>query len=96
MRPSEALAKNRDAILDIVLAHHASNPRVFGSILSGEDTDSSDLDLLVDATPTMTLLDVGAIRYKLREMLGISVDVLTPRALPAAFRDRVLADAIPI
>jgi predicted nucleotidyltransferase len=96
MKPSEALAKNRDAIRDIVLAHRARNPRVFGSTLSGDDTDISDLDLLVDAAPGMTLLDLGAIRYKLREMLGISVDVLTPKALPDAFRERVLAEAIPV
>lgn len=96
MRPSKALAENREAIRNIVLAHRARNPRVFGSAISGHDTENSDLDLLVDAAPEMTLLDVGAIRYELRELLGITVDVLTPKALPAKFRDRVLAEAIAV
>lgn len=50
MRPSEALHLHREEIRFIVEQHHARNARVFGSVLSGEDTESSDLDLLVDTT----------------------------------------------
>ncbi|GAB5887000.1 hypothetical protein JMUB7554_27780 [Staphylococcus aureus] len=39
----------------------AANPRVFGSVLHGTDRDGSDLDLLVDALPGATLLDLGAL-----------------------------------
>ena len=41
----------------IVLQHHALNVRVFGSVLRGEDTDDSDLDLLVEPTPEAALMD---------------------------------------
>jgi len=41
-------------------------------------------------------MDIGAIQYELTELLGIPVDVLTPRALPESLRNRVLADASPI
>ena len=96
MRPSVALQIHRDAIREIALRHRVKNVRVFGSVLHGDDTDDSDLDLLVDPTPETTLFDIGAIRYELKELLGVAVDVLTPRALPDKFRDTVLQEAQPV
>lgn len=93
MRPSIALQNHRDAIREIALRYHVKNVRVFGSVLHGDDTDESDLDLLVDPTPETTLFDIGAIRYELKELLNIEVDVLTPRALPDKFRDIVITEA---
>ena len=69
------------------------NPRVFGSVLHGEDNNGSDLDLLVDPLPGVTLLDLGAVQFELEQMLGVSVDVLTPGDLPARFRDQILKEA---
>jgi predicted nucleotidyltransferase len=96
VKPSALLEKHRAAIRDVVAMHRASNPRVFGSVLYDEDTEASDLDLLVDPADGMSLFDVGAIRWKLRDLLGISVDVVSPRSLPDSFRDEVLAIAVPV
>jgi predicted nucleotidyltransferase len=96
MRPSIALQTHRDAIREIALRHRVKNVRVFGSVLHGDDTEDSDLDLLVDPTPETTLMDIGAIRYELKELLGVAVDVLTPRALPDKFRNLVLREAKPV
>jgi predicted nucleotidyltransferase len=96
IKPSAKLQTHRAAIRRVVEAHRARNPRVFGSVLSGEDTEQSDLDILVDAAPGATLLDIGAIRYELERLLGIPVDVLTPGALPEKFRATVIAQARPI
>jgi predicted nucleotidyltransferase len=41
-------------------------------------------------------MDIGAIRYELRNLLGVPVDVLTPKALPIKFRDLVIKEAMPI
>ena len=96
MKPSEALASNRAVIRQVVESHRARNARVFGSVLHGQDTDSSDLDLLIDPTSETTLMDVAAIQVELQRLLGVSVDVLTPRALPDSFRNHVLSEAVPI
>lgn len=96
MRPSEALALHRDVIRHVVASHRASNARVFGSVLRGEDVDGSDLDILVDPTPETTLMDVATIQVELQRLLGVSVDVLTPKALPDKFRSVVLAEAKPV
>lgn len=96
MRPSVALQIHRKAIREIALSHRVQNVRVFGSVLHGDDTEESDLDLLVDPTLETSLFDIGAIRYELKELLGVSVDVLTPRALPERFRDILLQEAEPV
>ena len=96
MKPSLALASNRDAIRRVVAAHRASNPRVFGSVAHGDDTEGSDLDILIDPTPDTSLFDIGAIRHELLQLLGVPVDVLTPKALPEKFRAAVLAEAVPV
>ena len=94
MRPSVALQIHRDAIREIALNHRVLNVRVFGSVLHGDDTEDSDLDLLVEPTSQTTMMEIGAIRYELKKLLGVSVDVLTPRALPDSFRDHVLSEAV--
>ena len=96
MRPSEALRAHRNEIRRIVTAHRAANVRVFGSVSRGEDTEGSDIDLLIDPTSETTLFDIGAIRHELLKLLGVRVDVLTPQALPERFRARVLAEAVPV
>ncbi len=96
MKPSLALASNRDAVRRVVAAHRASNPRVFGSVVHGDDEEDSDLDLLIDPTSETTLMDVAAIQVELERLLGVSVDVLTPRALPETFRNVVLSEALPV
>jgi len=96
LKPSTVLNQNRELIRQVVLSHRSSNPRVFGSVIHGTDTDTSDLDLLVDPLPGVTLFDLGAIQIELEESLGISVDVLTPKDLPRKFRDQVLGEALPV
>jgi len=96
MKPSIALASHREAIRRVVALHRAGNPRIFGSVAHGEDTEDSDLDLLIDPTPETTLFDIGAIRHELVQLLGVPVDVLTPKALPETFRASVVAEAVPV
>jgi uncharacterized protein len=96
MRISSLLEKHRITVSDLVARHNARNPRVFGSVARGDDTELSDLDLLVDATQSTTLFDLGELQLALEEALGVSVDVCTISDLPARFRSAVLAQARPL
>jgi predicted nucleotidyltransferase len=96
MKPSEALEMNREAIRAAVSRYRTANPRVFGSVLHGDDEEGSDIDILVDALPGATLFDLGGLMMDLEAILGVKVDLLTPAELPRQFRDDVLAEARPI
>ena len=93
MRPSEALPKHREAIRQLVLEAGMANPRVFGSVLHGDDEEGSDLDLLVDPAPRTSLLDVAGLQIDIENLVGVKVDLLTPGDLHPRFRDKVLAEA---
>ncbi len=96
MRPSVALDLKRIAVREATGRFRVANPRVFGSVLRGTDRDGSDLDLLVDALPGATLLDLGDLQDELQSLLGVYVDLLTPGDLPPKFRAKVLAEAQPV
>lgn len=96
MKPSVSLDLQRSAVRQVVLRYKTVNPRVFGSIVHGNDKDGSDLDLLVDPLPGTTLFDLGGLQVELETLLGVPVDVLTPGDLPVKFRSQVLAEARPI
>jgi hypothetical protein len=93
MRPSEALTQHRDAIRQLVMQTGMANPRVFGSVLHGDDQDDSDLDLLVDPAPRTSLLDLAGLQIEIEARTGVKVDLLTPKSLPLKFRQRVLEEA---
>lgn len=96
MKPSASLDLQRGAVRAAVSRFRTANPRVFGSIVHGNDEDGSDLDLLVDPLPGTTLFDLGGLQVELESLLGVPVDVLTPGDLPLKFRAQVLAEARPI
>ena len=96
MRPSVALELKRCEVRETAGRYRVENPRVFGSVLHGSDQDGSDIDILVDALPGTTLLDLGDLQEELKSLLGVSVDLLTPGDLPSKFRDNVLGAAQPV
>ena len=96
LTPSEALRDGRPVIRALARRHRTTNPRVFGSVLTGRDGVDSDLDLLVETVPGTTLFDLGGLQDALEEALGVRVDVKTPLDLPPHIRARVLDQAVPV
>jgi predicted nucleotidyltransferase len=96
MRPSEVLEQNRDIIREIVARRQVSNPRVYGSVLRGEDRSDSDLDILVDPSPNTSLFTLGGLQWELEEALGVPVDVKVPGDFPPKVRERIIAEALAI
>lgn len=96
LKPSQALTCHRNELRQLVQQHGLSNPRVFGSTLSGTDTDESDLDLLVEPAPTTSLLNIAGLKIDAEKLLGVPVSVLTPNGLPSRFRRNVMDQAQPL
>lgn len=94
--PSQALETGRTKIRELAIRHRTANPRVFGSVLTGRDQLTSDLDVLVEPLPETTLFDLGGLQEALEEALGVRVDVKTPMDLPPHIRANVLEQAVPV
>lgn len=97
MKPSEALRLHREAIRRVVELNDACNPRIFGSVLHGDDTDDSDLDILIDPVDGRTsLVSLVRIRREIEQILGVRTDIQTPMSLHERFRQDVLREATPV
>ena len=88
-------SEKRAEILRVAEVHGARNIRVFGSVVRGDNRDDSDVDLLVEFEEGKTLFDLIGVKLDLQNLLGATVDVVTPNSL-RYIRDRVLAEALPI
>jgi uncharacterized protein len=96
MKPSDAFDAYREEIRRIVAANRGLNPGVFGSAPRHEDTEGSDLDLLIDAGEGFSLFDMAAIALEIERLTCATVDVKTPEDLSLKFRSRVVAEARPV
>jgi uncharacterized protein len=95
-RPSTILAAHRAQVLDLARANKAENVRVFGSIVRGEDTADSDIDLLVRFREGASLLDQASLLLELEELLGTRVDLVSEGALRGERDNDILRQAIPL
>jgi predicted nucleotidyltransferase len=96
MRPSVALQKNTERIRVIIARYPVRNVRVFGSAARGDDVDGSYLDLLVEPTEQTTLYDLAGLKLELEALLGLGVDIATPRALRTGLGGRIADDLRPL
>jgi predicted nucleotidyltransferase/DNA-binding XRE family transcriptional regulator len=85
---------HRDEILEAARRRGASNVRLYGSVARGEDTRTSDVDVLVDLRPGRTLMTLAALSNELSDLLGADVEVATEDVLRPEVRRRALAEAI--
>lgn len=69
---------------------------IFGSYARGEQTQDSDVDVLIEYEQAPTLFAVVNLRDFLRDLIGLPVDVVTKNGLKPRIRDRVLAEVIDI
>lgn len=90
------LRRHRQALLDAVAVAGGSNLRVFGSVARGEDTDDSDIDLLVDLPDGTGLFALSALEGQLRRILRVDVDLAPPSSLKPRVRAAAEAEAIPL
>ena len=61
--------------------YHVETLGVFGSYVRGEQTEASDVDLLVTFSETPDLIEFVGLANHLEDMLGVSVDLGTPKGL---------------
>lgn len=96
MLPSELLHIHRNEILETFANYPMiSNIRLVGSVARGEDTETSDVDFLVDTAPGTSLFDLGGLHEDLQDLLGIPVDIIPSGArLHEFLRAAIEKDAV--
>jgi predicted nucleotidyltransferase len=90
------LRRRRRAIIEAAERCGATNICVFGSVARGTDTESSDVDLLVDLSPAVGILGLIGLEREIAEILGREVDVVPAASLKPGTASQALAEAIPL
>lgn len=93
-RLGRRLRRHRRAVLELAEQRGAHNVRVFGSVARGDETDSSDIDLLVDLDDGVSLVTLARLRRQLSDLLKVDVDVVPAGTLKPGLAQAVLDEAI--
>ena len=84
----------REAVTELKVRYPIGQIGVFGSYARGEQRPESDLDLVVDLGPGLTLIDLARLEGELGERLGLSVEIAIKDGLKPRIAKRILAEAI--
>lgn len=69
---------------------------VFGSYVRGEQSASSDLDVLVEFNGSITLLGYARLENELSDKLGIKVDLVSKTALKPRIGKHILSEVVEV
>jgi predicted nucleotidyltransferase len=94
MTTLESIRSRRDEVLDIARRHGVLTVKVFGSVVRGDDTESSDVDLLITTGNEVSSWFPAGLILELEELLGRRVDVVTESAVNEYVRDQVFSEAV--
>ncbi len=89
---NEQIVEIRDKILKTLKRNDVKRASLFGSVVRGELTDKSDIDILSEFRGRKSLLDLVGLKLELEEVLKRKVDVLTYNSLHPLLKDRILRE----
>jgi predicted nucleotidyltransferase len=82
----------RNKIINILQRNDVKRASLFGSVVRGELTDESDIDILIEFEGRKSLLNLVGLKIELEEILKRKVDVLTYKSLHPLLKDRILRE----
>ncbi|MBF8266435.1 MAG: putative nucleotidyltransferase [Dehalococcoidia bacterium] len=90
------IATLRESMLFLAERYGVKTLQVFGSYVRGEQKRRSDVDILVEFSDTIDLLDFINLERRLSELLGVKVDLVMKDALKPRLKDRILDEALSV
>jgi uncharacterized protein len=81
-------------ITPILQKYHVSRAGLFGSMTTGDATKESDVDILVQLSPTTSLMQFAGMRCELEDALGIPVDVVEYDAIKPRLRPTIISGEV--
>jgi uncharacterized protein len=73
-----------------------TNLAIFGSVVRGEATHKSDVDILADVPLSVNFIDLMGVELFLCDLLGMNVDLIPRGEIRHELRERILSEAVPI
>lgn len=80
----------KDTLIKLLKKYGVKRAALFGSIVRGEATKGSDIDLLIEFEGRKSLLDLVGLKLELQELLGREVDIITYKSIHPLLKERIL------
>ena len=90
----EVVAKLRRLQPDLRRRYPIRELGIFGSYARAQQTEKSDLDVLVDLGEGIGLIELAGLQHDLSDALGVKVDLVIKDALKHNIARRVLSEAV--
>lgn len=85
-----------DTIVPILKTHKVIHASLFGSIVRGEQTPQSDIDILVKLPKGITLFNLSNLCIALEEVLHRKVDLVQYDFIKLKLRENIMKEKIDI
>jgi len=82
----------KDQIIPILLKYGVSRASLFGSFARGEETDKSDIDILINLPKGMSLFGFADLKMELESKLERDVDLVTYRSIHPLLKNSILKE----
>jgi predicted nucleotidyltransferase len=86
----------KETVVPILREAGVTRSAIFGSYAAGEQTDESDIDILIEPPESMTLFGFAGLKLELEEVLGRKVDLVEYSAIKPRIKQQLLSTQIPI
>jgi len=93
---SSEIEKVKRQISDVLKKHDVKRSSLFGSIVRGELTETSDIDILIEFKGNKSLMDLASLKIDLEGILHRKVDVLTYDSLHPLLKKQILEEQVEI
>ncbi len=84
----------KDMMAELHAEYHVRKIGIFGSYSHNRQTDTSDLDLVVEFERPIGMMAFVHLRNLIEDRLGIPIDLVTPDGLHPLIRDQVMHEVV--
>ena len=90
MKDKKSIGQIKSKINKILKKHGVVRAGIFGSYARGEQNEKSDIDILIQPSENMSLLDLSGLKIELEENLGRKVDLVSYKYIHPYLKERIL------
>lgn len=91
---TKTIEEIKEKVTPILKEEGVKRSAVFGSVVRGEDTKDSDIDILVMPPDGMSLFGFIGLQHKLEDTLQRKVDLVSYRAIHPLLKDTILKEQV--
>jgi predicted nucleotidyltransferase len=93
---NENIENIKEKILPVLKKHGIKKAAICGSFAKGEESEDSDIDILVEIADDLSLFDFVGIKLEIEKIVGREVDLIEYDTIKSAIKESLLEEEIAI